>query len=74
MIKWDKEGEHARALALYSMGRISLHQLAKEIELTTLETMELLASAGYMSEYSFEDFIERQKLLDEYLDYQPGEQ
>lgn len=73
MIRWEKEAVNAPTIARYSLGLISLDKLAKELRVTTLEAMQLLQSAGYKSPYSYEDYREGQKLLDDFLDYRPPE-
>lgn len=73
MVRWDREAKHAQSIARYSLGSISLGQLAKETGLTALGAMQLLTRAGFVSKYSLEDYTEDQKLLDEFLSYHPPE-
>lgn len=73
MAKWDRVAKHAQSIARYCLGSISLGALAKETGLTTLGAMQLLADAGVTSKYSFEEYTEDQKLLDEFLNYRPPE-
>ena len=63
MIRWEKEAVHAPIIARYSLGLISLGKLARGFKVTTLEAMQLLRNAGYTSTYSFEEYVEAQKLL-----------
>lgn len=71
MVRWDKEAVNAPLIARYSLGLISLDKLAKEIGVTTLEAMQLLQSADYKSDYSYKDYVEGQKILADFLDYEP---
>lgn len=71
MIRWDKEAVNAPLFARYSLGLISLDKLSKELGVTTIEAMQLLHTAEYRSDYSFKDYVEGQKLLADFLDYQP---
>jgi len=63
VIRWEKEAVHAPIIARYSLGLISLGKLATGLKVSTLEAMQLLRNAGYTSTYSFEEYVEAQKLL-----------
>ena len=71
MIRWDKEAVNAPLFARYSLGLISLNKLSKELGVTTVEAMQVLHNADYRSDYSFKDYQEGQRLLVDFLDYQP---
>ena len=63
-----KKGEAARSLLYYGWfffnlkrykeGRISLETLAKELDLSVSETMDLLVEYGVPSSISYDDYLE----------------
>ena len=63
-----KKGEAARSLLYYGWfffnlkrykeGRISLESLAKELDLSVSETMDLLVEYGVPSSISYDDYLE----------------